>query len=116
MSQDDSWSPDDISGTEVFEQGDEALDEQSRTDPDFIEELEQDPSLDPTLMVDERELREAGADFDDPELLATLEGGADDPDGAGGTPTRPRRQPPDDDGWDLDGPLAPLDETDDDLT
>jgi hypothetical protein len=44
----------------VFEQGDEALDEQSRTDPDFIEELGQDPSLGPTLLVDELEIEEAG--------------------------------------------------------
>ena len=89
MSQDDSWSPDEGSGTEVFEQGDEAFDEQSRTDPDFIEELGQDPSLDPTLLVDERELEEAGAGFDDPEPLAALEGGVDDPDGAGVRPARP---------------------------
>ncbi|MGO9661240.1 MAG: hypothetical protein ACLQVK_21505 [Acidimicrobiales bacterium] len=111
MSQDDSWSPDEGSGTEVFEQGDEAFDEQSRTDPDFIEELGQDPSLDPTLLVDERELEEAGAGFDDPEPLAALEGGVDDPDGAGVRPARPRRRP-EDEGWDLDEPLVKPDETD----
>ncbi|MGA3218814.1 MAG: hypothetical protein ABSE77_07030 [Acidimicrobiales bacterium] len=116
MSQDDSWSPDEASGTEVFEQGDEALDEQSRTDPDFIEELQQDPSLDPTLLVDEREIEEAGAGFDDPESLAALDGGFDDPDGAGGRAVRPRRQPQDEDGWDLDKPLVNQDETDDGLT
>jgi hypothetical protein len=76
MSQEESWSPDEGSGTEVFDQGDEALDEQSRIDPDFVERLEQDPSLDPTLLVDEREIAEAGAGFDDPESLATLEGGS----------------------------------------
>ncbi len=59
MSQEESWSPDEGSGTEVFDQGDEALDEQSRTDPEFVERLEQDPSLDPTLLVDEREIEEA---------------------------------------------------------
>jgi len=116
MSQDDSWSPDEGSGTEVFEQGDEALDEESRTDPDFIEELEQDPSLDPTLLVDEREVQEPGAELDDPEALATLEGGSDDPDGTGGRAARPRRQPPDEDGWDLDEPLVGQDDSDDGLT
>jgi hypothetical protein len=99
MSQNDEYSPDESLGTEAFEQGDEALDEESRIDPDFLEDLERDPSLDPTLLVDERELEEAGAEFDDPELLATLDGGIDDPDGVG----KPRRAGTDDeDGWDLD--------------
>jgi hypothetical protein len=75
MSQNDDVSPDEPLGTEAFEQGDEALDELSRLDPNFIEDLEQDPSLDPTLLVDERELEEAGAEFDDPEVMATLDGG-----------------------------------------
>ncbi len=95
---------------------DEALDEQSRTDPDFLEELEQDPSLSPTLLVDEREIEEVGAGFDDPESLATLEGGIDDPDGVGGRAARPRHRPEDDDGWELDEPLVEQDETDDGLT
>jgi len=47
MSQEESWSPDEGSGTEVFDQGDEALDEQSRTDPEFVERLEQDPRWTP---------------------------------------------------------------------
>jgi hypothetical protein len=34
MNQKDSWSPDEPLGTETFEQGDEALDEASRIDPD----------------------------------------------------------------------------------
>jgi hypothetical protein len=67
MSPDDEWSPDESSETESFEQGDEARDEQERIDPNFVEALEQDPSLDPTLLVDERELEEAGAKLDDPE-------------------------------------------------
>lgn len=116
MSQEESWSPDEGSGTEVFDQGDEALDEQSRIDPDFVERLEQDPSLDPTLLVDEREIAEAGAGFDDPESLATLEGGIDDPDGAGDRPAHSRLRPGDEEGWDLDEPLVKRDETDDDLT
>lgn len=83
MSSNDEWSPDEPLGTEVFEQGDEALDEESRLDPDLIEELELDPSLDPALLVDERELEEVGAQLDDPEKMATLDGGIDDPDGIG---------------------------------
>lgn len=67
MSQSDSWSPDEPSDTESFEQGDEALDEATRLDPDFIEELQGDPSLDPSLQLDEVELKEAGVELDDPE-------------------------------------------------
>jgi hypothetical protein len=114
MSQDDSWSPDEGSGAEVFEQGDEALDEQSRTDPDFIEELGQDPSLGPTLLVDELEIEEAGTQFDNPESLTSLDGGIDDPDGAGERPA-PRRGAEDEAGWDLDAPLVEQDANDDDL-
>ena len=100
MSQSDEQSPDEPLGTETFEQGDEALDEQDRLDPDFLEALQRDPSLDPSLAADELELEEAGATFDDPEMLATLDGGIDDPDGVG----RPRGRTPDerDEGWDLD--------------
>ena len=83
MSSSDEWSPDEPSGTEAFEQGDEALDEETRLDPDLLEDLELDPSLDPTLLVDEQELEEAGALLDDPEKIATLDGGIDDPDGIG---------------------------------
>jgi len=99
MSQSDEQSPDEPLGTETFEQGDEALDEESRIDPGFLEDLERDPSLDPTLLVDDLELEEAGALFDDPEVMATLDGGIDDPDGSGG-PTRSRDA--EEDGWDLD--------------
>jgi hypothetical protein len=100
MSQSDEQSPDEPLGTETFEQGDEALDEESRVNPDFLEELEQDPSIDPTVLVDDLELEEAGAKFDDPEALATLDGGIDDPDGVGQSPSRARRE--DEEGWDLD--------------
>jgi hypothetical protein len=72
-----------------------------RVDPSFIEEVQRDPSLDPTLQVDDLELEEAGVTFDDPELLATLDGGIDDPDGVS---PRDRASRPDaeEDGWDLD--------------
>lgn len=84
MTRNDDWSPDEPLGPEAFEQGDEAIDDASRLDSSVVEELEQDPSLDPTLQVDERELEEAGAEFDDPERMVTLDGGIDDPDGLGG--------------------------------
>ena len=48
--------------------------EASRLDPDFMEELELDPSLEPSLQADERELEEAGAELDDPEQIAVLDG------------------------------------------
>ena len=104
MSKSDDWSPDEALETEAFEQGDEAFDEGARIDPDLFEATENDPSLDPTLQVDERELEEAGADFDDPEVMVTLSGGGDDPDGLDG-PTDPRRSRREDqDGWELDAP------------
>ena len=106
MTQNDDWSPDEPLGTEAFEQGDEALDDDSRIDSNLIEEVEQDPSLDPTLQVDDRELEEAGAEFDDPEALVTLEGGIDDPDGLGEPTSRTRSRLDGEGGWDLDAPLA----------
>jgi hypothetical protein len=101
MSENDEQSPDEPLGTETFEQGDEALDEQTRVDPDFLEALQLDPSLDPTLDADDLELEEAGVKFDDPEAMATLDGGIDDPDGVGGSGGRPPRDERDE-GWDLD--------------
>lgn len=106
MSQKDDWSPDEPLGTETFEQGDDAAAEDARLDPNFIEEVLQDPSLDPTLQVDDRELEEAGALLDDPEDLLTLDGGMDDPDGLGGPTKRALARGADDDGWDLDEPMA----------
>ena len=69
MSNSSEWFPDQDSGAESFEPGDEALDEEERLDPGFLEKLENDPSLDPSLLIDERELREAGIELDDPEDL-----------------------------------------------
>lgn len=97
-------------GPEAFEQGDEALDEESRIDPNFIEEVELDPSLDPALQVDSRELEELGAEFDEPEALVILDGGIDDPDGLGGPTPRVLSRREDEEGWDLDAPLASSDE------
>jgi len=99
------WSPDEPSGTEAFEEGDEALDEASRLDPDFLENVELDPGLEPTLQLDERELEELGAKLDDPEDIVTLDGGIDDPDGVD-DPSRRSHRTEEDDGWELDAPLA----------
>ena len=107
MSQPGDWSPDESSSGEAFEQGDEARDERERTDPDFAEDAEVDPSLDPTLQVDDRELEEAGAEFDDPEGMSTLGGGLDDPDGIGGPTPGDRARAADTEGWDLDAPEVP---------
>jgi hypothetical protein len=112
MSHSDDWSPDEPLGTEAFEQGDEAFDEGVRIDPDLVEDTENDPSLDPTLQVDQRELEEAGADFDDPEVMVTLDGGADDPDGLGGPPGASRSRREDEGGWDLDAPSVRSNEPD----
>jgi hypothetical protein len=97
---------------ETFEQSDEALDEESRIESAFIEELEQDPSLDPALQIDHRELEEVDAELDDPEALVTLEGGIDDPDGSGGPTGSMQARLRDNEGWDLDAPLASSNEND----
>jgi hypothetical protein len=102
MSQSGEDSPDQPLGTETFEQGDEALDEESRLDPNFTEEVEQDPSLNPALQVDDRELEEAGVQLDDPERLASLDGGFDDPDGIDDPSRHTGARRDDDDGWNLD--------------
>jgi hypothetical protein len=94
-------------GTETFEQGDDALDDREQLDPGFLEAVELDPSIDPTLQVDDRELAEAGAEFDDPESMATLDGGLDDPDGLGGPTDSEQAKAADEEGWDLDAPEVP---------
>jgi|HubBroStandDraft_1064217.scaffolds.fasta_scaffold169926_3 hypothetical protein len=108
----DEWSPDEALGTESYRQGDVAEDEGERTGTTSLEDLEQDPSLDPTLMADELEIEELGAQLDDPERLVTLQGGIDDPDGIDGLGGPPGRPGPGDEGWDLDEPLVRQDEED----
>jgi hypothetical protein len=103
-------------GAEALEQGDEALDDATRLDPDFLEEVEQDPSLDPSLQIDDRELEEAGVKLDDPESMASLEGGMDDPDGIDERGKTAGAASEDEDGWDLDAPLGDHDANEDDDT
>jgi EmrB/QacA subfamily drug resistance transporter len=105
MTQGDSWSPDEPLDSETFEQGDDALEEGTRLDRGLSEDVGLDPSLDPTLQVDELELEELGATLEDPEKLVTLEGGIDDPDGLGSPPAG-RHARPGEEGWDLDTPLV----------
>jgi hypothetical protein len=104
MDRGDEWSPDEALGTETFRQGDVAEDEGERISRSFLEDLEQDPSLDPALVADELELQELGAQLDDPELLVTLEGGMDDPDGIDRPALRLHRDG--DEGWELSEPLV----------
>jgi hypothetical protein len=106
MTQSGEWSPDDSQGTETFEQTDEASDELSRLNPNFAEEVEGDPSLNPALLVDGRELEELGAQLDDPETLAAVDGDDDISD-----PPTVSKQTDDGDqeGWDLNEPLTKRD-------
>ncbi len=107
MSNGDEWSPDRALGTETFEQGDEASDEQDRLDPDFADAVQSDPSIDPHNELDELELEEAGAALDDPEVMLTLQGGGDDPDGMGASPNSSGAGGPEETGWDLDSTSSP---------
>lgn len=102
------WSPDEPLGIETFEQGDEDFDEASRLGVLTLEQIEQDPSLEPSMKVDERELEELGAEFDDPEQMVMLQGGVDDPDGLGEPSGQSRARRADSGGWDLDQPPVDL--------
>jgi hypothetical protein len=112
MRENDEWSPDEPLGAEAFEPGDEALDEGTSLDPELVEIVQIDPSLDPTLQVDEHELEEVGADLDDPETMVTLDGGGDDPDGLGELAGRAVARRGEDEGWDLDAPGVHPDDPD----
>jgi hypothetical protein len=102
MPKSDDWSPDQQLDSETFEQADEALDED---DAFSSQDAEGPDALGPRnrqLPIDDRELEEAGANLDDPEQLAVLDGGIDDPDGVGGDEVGTRSRSLDDEGWDLD--------------
>jgi hypothetical protein len=57
-----------------------------------------------TPSLDEVEMEEAGIQFDDPDVIALLPGGMDDPDGV---MVRPEHRPLDEVGWDLADGLEP---------
>ena len=76
----------------------------------LLEELEQEPDVDHRRLVDRRELEQAGAVLQDPELMVTLQGGMDDPDGLDTAPRVHRAE--DELGWDLSAPLVVSAESD----
>lgn len=106
MSGSDTWSPDEVGSdggqeaAEALEPWDESLDATDEVTPDAPGDPEGERSLDTQLTVDQTELDEAGAELDDPENLAVLDGGIDDPDGVAPSDTDGGG---DDGGWDLDG-------------
>jgi hypothetical protein len=99
MSGTGDWTPDESLDTETYDSWDEELDEQDVVTPNAAGDPEGERSLDRQLVVDESEAEEAGIQLDDPERLAVLDGGMDDPDGVGSLERRDRSE---DDGWDLD--------------
>jgi len=102
MPESDDWSPDQQLDSETFEQADEALDEEDALSPQDAEGPDALAPRNRQLPIDDLELEEAGANLDDPEQLAVLDGGIDDPDGVGGDEVRSRPRSLDDEGWDLD--------------
>jgi hypothetical protein len=86
---------------EAFENLDESLDDEEAVRGDTGVEPSRD--LDTDLVVDQEELEEIGANLDDPEQMSMLDGGMDDPDGAG--PSSARSSRADEAGWDVD-PVA----------
>ena len=93
-------SPDEPLGTEAFEGWDEALDSEDVEAPGRVGAAEGERELDSELFADQAEEEEAGTALDDPERMAELSGGIDDPDGVEVTAAaRPR---PGEEGWDLD--------------
>ncbi|HEY2565976.1 MAG TPA: hypothetical protein VGI44_19870 [Acidimicrobiales bacterium] len=102
MTTSDGWSPDQELDTETFEQADEALDEDDELSSQSADSPDSLAPRNRQLPIDDLELEEAGAELDDPEQLAVLDGGIDDPDGVGGDEVRTRSHSLDDEGWDLD--------------
>ncbi len=78
---------------EAYESWDEALDDE---DIQTGHGPEGERELDAELFVDRVAVAEAGADLDDPERIAMLEGGMDDPDGSQDGGTRTSREEPGD--------------------
>ncbi len=104
MTSDRPTSDDPQQEAEAFAQGDEAFDESSNLGANFLEAVEQDPSLDPSNQVDLQELAELGSLLDDPEAKVTLSDGSDDPDGLSEPPASAIAESDDQGSWDLDEP------------
>lgn len=97
--------------TEAFEQYDEVAEAGSTgaaEDPGAtgVSGAERDLTRFTEMPVDEAENEEIGAELDDPEQMALLDGGIDDPDGIDPDQVR-RPQHPEDAGWDLDAGDTP---------
>ncbi len=97
------WSPDEPLDTETYASWDEDLDAEDEVRPDGVDVAEGERSLDRQLLADDAEVEELGAQLDDPERIAVLDGDMDDPDGleAEGVDGGSRRRA-DQGGWDLD--------------
>jgi len=95
--------------TTSFEGAADAVEERERLSAEFVGELEQDPSHNPFISLDELELEEIGAKFGDPEGMVMLDGGMDDPDGLDVPARRTHSGHPEEEGWDLAAPLAARD-------
>jgi hypothetical protein len=85
---------------EAFANLDESSDDQDALGAESGGGPEGTRDLDTDLIVDRTELKEAGAELDDPESMSILDGGIDDPDGTG-APTG-ERAVDDEAGWDVD--------------
>ncbi len=68
---------------EQAEYVEEVFGESNHLDPDLVEALDLGHSHLGLAVLDEVAVREAGFEFDDPELIAVLQGAIDDPDGSG---------------------------------
>jgi hypothetical protein len=99
MSGSGDWTPDESLDTEAYDSWDEELDEEDVVTPNAAGDPEGERSLDRQLLLDDAEAEEAGIELDEPERLAVLDGGIDDPDGVGSPDRRARTE---DEGWDLD--------------
>ena len=91
--------------TEAYEQYDEVAEAGSTGDDEDpgatgVSGAERDLTRFTEMPVDEAENDEVGAALDDPEQMAMLDGGMDDPDGIDPEQVRAPADP-DEDGWDL---------------
>lgn len=97
--------------TEVYEQYDEVAEAGSTGDTEDpgaagVSGAERDLTRFTEIPVDETENEEIGANLDDPEQMAMIDGAMDDPDGIDPDQV-PAPHNPDDDGWDLDAGTQP---------
>ena len=80
-----SYSTEPPDENEAYEPLDESIDEEDRTAAEGGRGREGQRDVE-DFVVDRKALREIGADLEDPDRIAMLPGGMDDPDGAGPPP------------------------------